>query len=174
MTKTPNWFSSNVGFPSKGTEDAIRATLLEPDAKMPATKGALNAGLVLIGAFAAEIEKRVTEISENLERRLVALHAKADKITDLERRFKTFDPLVYDNRECGKRSVTMRLSDGRDVLVTTEVSSANGETLVERASRVDKLEGAARELESQLHVMQQQLSLAHKRIAALERAKERQ
>ena len=97
----------------------------KPDAKAPASMGAVGATVVMLTAIAARIEKCVNAVAEDQERQLSELRAKAAKVDDLEGRIKTFDPLVYTGRECGKRSITMNLADGRKVVVITEISSGS-------------------------------------------------
>jgi hypothetical protein len=177
-----NWFDED--FPPKQALDAVSAAFDKPGAHTPAAKGTVDAAMVLVTAIAGRVQKRVLAIIEDLELRLSdvqakadTIEAKADKIANLERRFKTFDPLVYDGRECGKRSITMRLNDGRRVVVTTEVSSGSerpaGEPPIVDTSRVDRLEQSTRELASLVRFTQKQLTAARKRIAVLERAKDR-
>jgi hypothetical protein len=166
-----DWFPRDGSFPSKQVEAEMRAALHAPGAGSPVMRGVFESGLILLGAYAAEIRNRVLEIADNLGCRLAAIEAKADK---LERKVAALDPVSFVSRESGKRSMEMELTDGRRAIVTSEVHSGNGDTLIERASRLDKVEATAREIESQLRVTQQQLTAAHKRIAALERAKEQQ
>jgi hypothetical protein len=163
------WLIDDQNELPKGLRESIEQACKEPGALGPATKASVSAAILMVTRLAVVAEKRLTEFHNGFERRISQIEGRQDKLADLERKITAFDPLQFKDRESGKRSIRMQLTDGREAVLTSEVTAASGETLVERASRVDRLEGAAREIESQLQVLQQQLSAAHKRIGVLER-----
>src|SRR5689334_2297420 len=141
------WYLSDGDTLPTQALNALQLEFRKSDARDPATKGEMRALHIMLLSLAA---------------------TNAEHLLPLQKRIASFDPMSFVDRESGRRSMNVELSDGRRAMITTEVYANNGETLVQRKDRVDCLEATNRELESELRCAQQAISSLNRRITMLE------
>jgi len=132
------FFFGNDGQQSQSLQDAIRKAFEQPGSNAPATWGHVLALVAKLIGFDRHNGRLHMAHSSALSKLDGLVRDLTTAVAGVERRFKTFDPMVYLNREAGTRTMRMETAD-QVVTISTSVEHGEKGILKREARRLDSL-----------------------------------